>query len=358
MTAFGLNLAGHRNAVSQLHGKITRRMWHELWPEVQEDEVPISHVTNGIHVPSWIAPELGQLYEKHLGQDWLKRQCDLSLWQRVLDIPDDELWEVRQLLKHKLIGAILERARQCWAEDQGTSQQVLAIGALLDPDVLTIGFVRRFTEYKRPALILHDVERLKRIVNNPWRPVQIIFAGKSHPADFASKFLLKQVYTPATDREFQGRIAFIEDYDMHMARYLVHGIDVWLNTPRRLQEACGTSGMKAALNGIPHLSVRDGWWHEGYNGTNGWTIGDAVKAPDPGAEDEADAEALYHLLEKEIVPLYYERDRSGVPHGWICVVKEAIRSVVPAFCAQRMLREYTERMYIPALQSLRGQGPD
>jgi starch phosphorylase len=197
-------------------------------------------------------------------------------------------------------------------------------------------------------LIFHDLERLKRIVTDRWHPVQIIFAGKSHPVDFPSKQLLHNVYNLAAGREFQGRIAFIEDYDMHMARYLVQGVDVWLNTPRRLQEASGTSGMKAAANGVLHLSIRDGWWHEGYNGANGWAIGDDVKAYSPTEEDKSDAEALYRLLEEKIVPLYYQRDRAGVPHGWVHMVKEAIGSIVPRFCTRRMLKEYIERMYIPA----------
>jgi len=348
MTVFALKMAGHRNAVSQLHEKITQRIWHGLWPEAKEDEVPISYVTNGIHVPTWIAPEMGRLYEKHLGQDIVKRYDDINLKKSVLKIPDQELWTVRQILKRKLMGAMVERARQCSAERDCMARQVLAMGALLDPEVLTIGFVRRFADYKRPALIFHDIERLKRIVSDTWHPVQIIFAGKSHPADFPSKQLLHQVYTLATDREFQGRISFVEDYDMHMARYLVQGVDVWLNTPRRLQEACGTSGMKAAVNGVLHLSVRDGWWYEGYNGNNGWAIGDEGEANNPREEDRADAVGLYRLLEEEIVPLYYQRDRAGVPHGWLYIVKEAIGSIVPTFCTRRMLKEYIERMYIPA----------
>ncbi len=346
MTVLALRMASQSNTVSRLHGMVTRRMWHVLWPEVSEDNVPISYVTNGIHVPTWIAPELGRLYERYLGQDWLKRQDDTKLWERVLDIPDNELWTVHQLLKRKLIGVMLERNRECAIGRECTSQQILAMGAFLDSEALTIGFVRRFTEYKRPALIFRDIERLKRLVKNRWRPVQIIFAGKSHPTDFASKSLLRQVYTAVMDREFQGRIAFVEDYDMHMAHYLVQGVDVWLNTPRRLQEACGTSGMKASLNGVLHLSVRDGWWHEGYNGANGWAIGDEFKAPSPEEEDKADAESLYRLLENEIVPLYYDRDHTGVPRGWLRIVKEAIRSIVPAFCAQRMLKEYTQRVYL------------
>ncbi len=348
MTVLALKMADHRNGVSQLHGKITRRMWRGLWPEVKEDETPISHITNGVHMPTWMAPEMSRLYEKHLGRDVSKRHDDANLRELVLNIPDEELWAVRQSLKRKLVGAMVERARQCSTERVCVAGQVLAMGALLDPDALTIGFVRRFTAYKRPELIFHDVERLKRIVSDGWHPVQIVFAGKSHPADFSSKQLLHHVYNLATDREFQGRIAFVEDYDMHMARYLVQGVDVWLNTPRRLQEASGTSGMKAAINGVLHLSVRDGWWYEGYNGKNGWAIGDDVEAYDPREEDRSDAAALYRLLEEEIVPLYYRRDRVGVPHGWLHMVKESIGSIVPYFCARRMLKEYVEQMYIPA----------
>lgn len=348
MTILALKTANYRNAVSRLNGSVARKMWHGLWPNVSEDAVPISHVTNGIHVPTWIAPELEQLYEKYLGQDWVERHGDAELWQRVADIPDEELWAVRQLLKRKLIHTILERAQERWTEGEATAPQVLTMGALLDHDALTIGFVRRFTAYKRPALIFHDVARLKRIVKDRWCPVQIVFAGKSHPADFLSKTLLHRVYSLAADPDFQGRIAFVEDYDVHMARYLVHGVDVWLNTPRRLQEACGTSGMKAALNGVPHLSVADGWWHEAYNGTNGWAVGDEIGKPSPSDEDKADAEALYSLLEEKVIPLYYDRDRGGVPHGWIRLVKEVIRSIVPVFCTRRMLKDYCKQMYIPA----------
>ena len=353
MTALALAMSGQCNAVSQLHGTVSRKLWHVLWPDFEENEVPISHVTNGIHVPTWVAPELGQVYEKYLSKDWLERHDDPKIWERVTDIPDEELWAVRQLLKRNLMVTMRERARKCWDRVEVAPQQVLAMGALLDPWVLTIGFIRRFAEYKRPALIFHDIERLKKIINDEGRPVQIVFAGKSHPADFQSKYLLQQVYNLATDRQFQGRIAFVEDYDMHMAHYLVQGVDVWLNVPRRLNEACGTSGMKASLNGVPNLSVRDGWWYEGYNGANGWAIGNGPGAYSPEEEDKADAEALYRLLEKKIVPLYYNRDRDGVPHAWIRVVKEAIRSVTPNFCARRMLKEYTNLIYLPATLSLK-----
>jgi len=350
MTALALRMANQRCAVSQLHGKVTRKMWQRLWPEVAEDQVPISHVTNGVHIPTWVAPELDNLFQRYLGSDWVTQHDNASLWYRVLDIPDDELWSIRQKLKRKLVGAIRERMRSRWVADNVPWRQVMAMGALLDPEALTIAFTRRFTEYKRPALLFTDVERLKRILNNPLRPVQVIFAGKSHPADLRSKNLLQQVYTLATNRDFQGRIVFVEDYDMHMARYLVHGVDVWLNTPRRLQEACGTSGMKAALNGVLHLSVSDGWWQEGYNGNNGWVLGGDLGTFNPETEDKVDAEALYRLLEEEIVPLYYTRDRSGVPLRWIRLVKDAIRSIVPSFCSRRMLKEYTERMYRSAAQ--------
>jgi starch phosphorylase len=348
MTVLALKMADHRNAVSQIHGKIARRMWHGLWPQVKDDDVPISNITNGVHLPTWVAREMRRLYEKYLGQDVSKKYDDTHLRELVLNIPDEELWTAHQVLKRKLIGAMVERARQCSTERECKARQVLAMGSLLDPDVLTIGFVRRFAAYKRPELIFHDAEHLKQVITDKSHPVQIIFAGKSHPADLPSKQLLHDVYVLATDREFQGRIAFVEDYDIHMAHYLVQGVDVWLNTPRRLYEASGTGGMKAAANGVLHLSVRDGWWYEGYNGTNGWAIGDEVETYNPREEDKSDAAALYRLLKEEIVPLYYQQDRNGVPHDWVHMVKEAIGSIVPRFCTRRVLKEYIERMYIPA----------
>jgi starch phosphorylase len=322
-------------------------MWHKLWPQIPEEQVPISQITNGIHVPTWVAPELRSLYGRYLNRDWIEEHDEVRLWERVSDIPDSELWSVRQQLKRKMVRAIRERLRDRWVQDDVPWKQILALGVLLNSEVLTIGFARRFTEYKRPALIFQDMERLKRLLNNELYPVQLVFAGKSHPADFPSKQLLHQVYTLATDRNFQGRIAFAEDYDMHLAHYLVQGVDLWLNTPRRLREACGTSGMKAALN----LSVADGWWSQGYNGSNGWVLGDSTDTSGLDNEDTADAEAFYRLLEEQIVPLYYSRDSNGVPQGWIRFIKESIRSIVPAFCARRMLKEYTDRIYKPLSQS-------
>ncbi len=348
MTILSLKVSDHRNAVSRLHGRVTRRMWCDLWLNCSEDNAPIKHITNGIHVPTWIALENRQLYSKYLGADWIERHDDIEVWQPIDGIPDEELWQVHLLLKRKLLHIILERAQQRWAGSEVTPQQILAMGSLLDHGMLTIGFVRRFAEYKRPDLLFKNMERLKKIVNDRWRPVQIIIAGKSHPADTASKKLLQHVYNMARDRAFQGRIALLEDYDMRLARYLVQGVDVWLNTPRRLQEASGTSGMKAALNGVLHLSVPDGWWLEAYNGNNGWSIGDEVLKASTAEEDESDAESLYRLLEEQVVPRYYNRDRNGVPKEWLSMVKKSIRSIVPLFCARRMLKEYCEQMYLPA----------
>ncbi len=350
MTVLGLRAAQQRNGVSQLHGAVCRRMWHGLWPDLKEKDVPITSITNGVHVSTWVAPQMARLYEKYLAPDWLDRHDDPTLWEQVATIPDEEIWEAHHWLKSKLINSIQDRSRQRWSRDRGTPLQVLALGALLDAEALTIGFSRRFTPYKRASLILYDVNRLKRILQNDLRPIQLIFAGKAHPNDHHGKCLIQQVYNIARDPAFGGRIAFLEDYDMHIARYLGHGVDIWLNTPRPLQEASATSGMKAALNGVPHLSVLDGWWYEGYNGSNGWAIHHDVENCD-GDSDKADAEELYQLLESKIIPLYYERDINGVPHGWLEVVKQTIRSNAPTFSARRMLKEYTEQLYLPAAQA-------
>ncbi len=359
MTALALATSSHCNAVSRLHGVVARRMWQGYWPQARrEEDVPIVHITNGVHAPTWIDPEMNRLFQRYLDIDWMDRHDDPDLWARVAGIPDEELWRVRSKLKMKLVNLILELAQRGWSSRAMEAQQVVAMGALLHPEILTIGFVRRFAGYKRPALIFHDVDRLKRIVGDPWRPVQIVFAGKSHPADSPAKRSLHGVCTAAADRDFQGKIAFVSDHDMHMAHYLVAGVDVWLNNPRRLQEACGTSGMKASLNGVPHLSVADGWWHEGYNGRNGWSIGDGVEPSGPDEEDNVDAESLYRLLEQEIVPLFYDRDLNGVPHRWVGVVKEVIRSVVPAYCARRMLKGYTDQLYLDREEAACGKVPE
>jgi len=351
LTAFAIRLSNQCNAVSKLHGSVTRKMWRPLWSNASEDDIPILSVTNGVHLPSWQAPEIAALCNKKLGSNWLQNQAEIESWNCLNGVSDEEFWQIRLAMKSRLIHAIQDRAQRRWTEEGASTQQIIAMGLLLDPYALTIGFARRFTEYKRPYLILSDIERLKRIITSPVGPVQIVFAGKSHPADFQSKQLLKSVYQLALDRQFRGRIAFVEDYDLSLARELVKGVDVWLNTPRRLQEACGTSGMKASINGVVNFSVRDGWWDEAYNGSNGWAIGDTSEISLGVGVDQRDAESVYSLLENEIVPLYYERDREGVPHRWIKVSKEAIRTVSPAFSACRMMKEYTRKMYLPAAQT-------
>jgi starch phosphorylase len=349
MTALGLHLAGHRNAVRRRHGEVTRRMWHGLWPDRPEDAVPIDAVTNGVHMPTWVSDAMDDLYRRYLGQDWVARHDDPEIWQRVADIPDRELWAARCALKHQVRRFLRDRARRRWAEDRADPSQVLASGVLLDPDALTLGCARRFTPYKRATLVLHDPKRLRTMLTDAHHPVQLVFAGKAHPADEAGKQLLEAVCRMARDPELAGRIAFIEDYDLEVARYLVEGVDAWLNTPRLPNEASGTSGQKAALNGVPSLSVLDGWWAEAYDGTNGWAIGEPGQgSPDPGARDAADAEALYRLLEQTVVPLYYDRDPDGVPRGWLRIVRRAIQTVTPAFSARRMLKDYVERFYVEA----------
>ncbi len=350
LTAYALRLAGQANAVSKLHGIVARRMWSPIFPGKALNEIPITSITNGVHSPSWRAAEISELFQKQIENTELPSEYDEQFWKTAIDIPDEQFWMVHQMMKNRLIRAIQDRAQLRLVEDGVSTQQVLAMGALLDPYALTIAFTRRFAQYKRPYLILSDIERLKKIVTDPLRPVQIIFGGKSHPADYASKELLKNVYNTALDKRFQGRVVFVEDYDMSLARDLVRGVDVWLNTPRRLQEACGTSGMKASMNGVINLSVRDGWWDEAFNGSNGWAI-DGFKGGSPEEEDRADAETLYSLLENSIVPLFYDRDRKGIPHGWIAVAKEAIKTINPVFNACRMMKEYVERMYLPAIAS-------
>ena len=347
MTVLALRMARWKNAVSELHGRVTRRMWQNIWPD-HEDSIPITHVTNGVHAPTWIATELAQLFDNYLGPEWVERHDDVSFWNRVLEIPDEEFWNVHLTLKRKLLTFARERARTRWSQDGVDPRQVIAMGTLLDPDALTIGFARRFTGYKRASLIFHDIERARKILLNLWRPVQLVFAGKAHPADDYGKRLIHEIYSIAADNGFAGHVAFVENYDIHTAHFFTQGADAWLNNPRIPLEACGTSGQKAGMNGVLNVSILDGWWYEGHNGNNGWAIGEAPDSVDVQQNDAADADALYRLLEEQIVPLYYDRDQSGIPHGWVRMAKESLRSIVPRFSASRMLKEYTTRMYVPA----------
>ncbi len=349
MTALAIRSAGSTNAVSRLHGQVTRAMFAPMWPEVAEAERPVTFVTNGVHVPTWIAHDLSELFKTYLGADWIDRHDDPAMWDGILAIPDEQIWRVRQGLRRYLFAFLRERARERWMVDRVGIPRVVAAGTLLEPDALTIGFARRFTGYKRPELAFHDPERLARILSAPGRPVQIIFAGKSHPADDIGKHHLQRIYKRALDPKFGGRIAFVDDYDLHVAHFLVQGCDVWLNNPRKPLEASGTSGMKAAINGVPHLSIGDGWWAEGFTNGNGWVIDGGVPYDNLDAVDAADADAFYRLLEERVVPAFYDRDRANVPHRWVATVKEAIRTVAPRFSARRMVKDYVARMYAPAL---------
>jgi starch phosphorylase len=353
MTAFALKASAYHNGVSKRHAEVAREMWHQLWPDLPEDEVPIVHITNGVHVPTWVQPKTSLLYTNYLGPQWLADHDNRDIWELTDDIPNRELWINHYWHKMKLILRIMDRARQRWF-DAREPRLILASGVLLDPNVLTLGFARRFATYKRATLLLQDVGRLRKMLTDRWKPVQIIFAGKAHPADEPAKQLLQEVFSAAEDSSFRGRIAFVEDYDEQLAQYIVHGVDAWLNTPLPPLEACGTSGMKASLNGVPHLSVLDGWWPEGFNGKNGWAFEGAAGE----LRDAHDAEALYDILEKKVIPLYYKVDDDGVPRGWVKVMKEAIKSNSPVFSARRMVKEYAEKFYRDALKSATGRaGP-
>jgi len=347
MTAFALRMSGYHNGVSERHGEVARRMWQMLWPEVTEEEAPIDTVTNGVHVPTWIEPKIELLFNRYLGPSWLADHDNPTTWELIDDIPDEELWKTHYWLKIKLIDAIRERARLRWARDRASPSLIIAGGTLLDPSVLTIGFARRFATYKRADLIFYDLARVKKLLNNRWRPIQIIFAGKAHPADDPAKRILQGIFNAALDPDLGGRIAFVEDYGEQLAQYMVHGVDVWLNNPLPPLEASGTSGMKAALNGVPNLSIMDGWWVEGFNGKNGWAFGEGAADSD---RDKQDAEAIYQILEKEIIPLYYKVSDDGIPHEWVKVMKESVKSNAPKFSARRMVKEYVEKYYAIALQ--------
>jgi len=353
MTALAMRLSGRINGVSALHGEVSRRMWRTLWPEKKEEEIPIGYVTNGVHLASWMGEAMHRIYRQYLSPDWLERQDEPMLWERIEDVPDQVLWDAHVYLKAKLFSAMRERARQARMQLQTSPEHLLASGIMLDPDALVIGFARRFATYKRANLIFRDIERLKALIHDRYRPVQFVFAGKAHPADDPGKRLLQELHQWARSPEMGGRIAFVEDYDMHIARYLVQGVDVWLNTPRKPMEASGTSGMKAGVNGVLNLSILDGWWAEAYNGRNGWAIeGDAPEGAPEWEQDQADAEALYRLLEEEVAPLFYQRNNDNVPQGWVAMMKDAIRTVGPQFSTRRMIKEYARDYYAPAMSDI------
>ncbi len=347
MTVLALRLSEMHNGVSKLHGQVARSMWQWLYPGKSNDEVPITSVTNGIHTSSWLAPTMRNLFDRTLGADWYEHLDNPATWQALKSSDDGEFWQARLSLKRTLVEFVRERLAQ-----RHTRLGFPPVAwPMFDDTILTIGFARRFATYKRATLLFKDADRLKAILNNPARPIQMVFAGKAHPADEPGKHFIQDVYRRSQEPGFAGRIIFLEEYDMCVARALVQGVDVWLNTPRRPYEASGTSGQKASLNGIPNLSILDGWWPEAYDGTNGWAIGTEQEYDNLDAQDWDDAQHLYQLLENEVAPAYYDRDDSGVSARWVAIAKAAIMTCAPKFSTQRMLKEYVNRLYLPVAKS-------
>jgi starch phosphorylase len=348
MTVLGLKLARRTNAVSALHGEVSRAMWTGLYPGKAEDAVPIGHITNGVHVPSWLAPQMFRLYDRHLGTGWHEHSGESRIWEGIENVDDGELWETHLSLKSRLIEFVRQRAMEQAARRGEAPETLQKLGRVLSPDALTIGFARRFATYKRANLILADIERMAAMVNDPKRPVQLVFAGKAHPHDEPGKRVLQQIARRMRDAQFSGRIVFVEDYDINVGRHLVQGVDVWLNTPRRPLEASGTSGQKVVLNGGLNLSILDGWWAEAYDGLNGFACGAGRTHSDVAVHDARDGEDLYRVLRDEVIPLYYQRDQDGLPRGWIRRMKRTIRTLGWRFNADRMVMDYTLKCYVPA----------
>lgn len=348
MTVLALKHSRRANAVSSLHGEVSRAMWTSLWPGRPEEEVPIGHITNGVHVPTWLAPSMNQTYARHFGPDWHVRSGEPEVWQGIERVDDGELWETHVALKARLLSFVRqEAARQ--AARRGESHEVCEqLGRALSLDALTIGFARRFATYKRANLVLRDLERMSELVNDPQRPIQFVFAGKAHPRDHPGKEVLRYIFELSRDPRFAGKIVFLEDYDMNVARHLIQGVDVWLNNPRRPLEASGTSGQKVVLNGGLNLSVLDGWWAEAYDGMNGFAIGMGETHTNIDIHDQRDMDALLKTLTGEVIPLYYNRDQDGLPRGWISRMKRAIRTLGWRFNADRMVMDYVRHCYIPA----------
>ena len=348
MTVLGLKLSRRANAVSNLHGHITRRMWAHLWPWRVEEEIPIGHITNGVHIQSWLAWQMQQLYDRYFPANWMRRMGEPDVWQTIHEIDPGELWETHHALKNLLLAFVRRRiSRQCRRRGE-SDEAVEAARNILDPNILTLGFARRFATYKRAAMILSDLDRLTAMVNDPERPVQIIFAGKAHPADEPGKQLIQRIANLRHDPRFAGRIAFVEDYDINVCRHLIQGVDVWLNNPRRPLEASGTSGQKAVLNGALNLSILDGWWAEAYDGSNGFAIGKGTSHVDDRVTDARDAANLYRVLAEEVIPLYYDRDIDGLPRHWIKRMMNSISSLAWRFSADRMVADYVRHAYLPA----------
>jgi starch phosphorylase len=346
MAVSALQTSSYRNGVSRLHRTVSQKMWQDFWPNLPTWEIPISSITNGVHLPTWLNGDLGNIYDNYLQPDWRERHADPKTWDLISDIPDSELWEAHRHRKRLLVAFCRERLIAQATSRKASSAEMKRIQDLLDPDVFTIGFARRFATYKRATLLLRDVERLKRILLNPKTPVQIVFAGKAHPKDHPGKMLIRDIFQLTRDPELARRLVFIEDYGIEVARELVQGVDLWLNNPRRGEEACGTSGMKAGLNGILNLSILDGWFDEAYETSGGWAVGDRDEYAD--GQDDLHAGAIYSLLESEIVPLYYERNEQGYPEEWMRRVKQCLKHLSPNYNSTRMVEDYNRQMYEPA----------
>jgi starch phosphorylase len=352
MTILALRTTRHANGVSKLHGEVSKSLWQDVWAGVPLQEVPITSITNGIHTKTWTAPEFHRLYEKFLGPDWADHLTDVEYWRRVIDIPDEVLWETHQLLKNRLIEFVRERLRIQRVRIGESPEQLRKINSVLNPDVLTIGFARRFATYKRGTLLFSNKERLLRLIQNAERPVQFIFAGKSHPKDEGGKTIIQEVYNASREAGFEHAVVFVEDYDTYIGRRLYQGVDVWLNNPLRPLEASGTSGMKLPPNGGLNFSVLDGWWCEGHNGKNGWPIGPEISGGSVEFQNEVDIDSLFNILENQIVPLYYAKPDGRLPLAWLQLMRESMRSVTPVFNTHRMVKEYNERLYEPAAKAI------
>lgn len=348
MANLAIKLSAKTNAVSRLHGDVSRKLFQANWKDVPENEVPITYVTNGIHASTWISDDMAELCDRYLGPRWAEEAGDVNIWRRVEDIPDEELWRLRLRRRERLIDFCRKRIRQQMEQRGASPSEVKEAAELLNPNVLTIGFARRVATYKRLTLLLRDVERIAQILGNKDMPIQIIMAGKAHPEDTPAKELIRQVIRVSRSEEIKSRFVFIEDYDMNVARWLVQGADVWLNTPRRFLEACGTSGMKVVFNGGLNCSILDGWWDEAYNSSCGWAIGRGEVYNDPTYQDEVESNSLYDILEKEIAPLFYDRDKDGIPRAWIARMKTAMMEICPQFNINRMVREYAQEAYFPS----------
>lgn len=348
MTVLALKLSRRRNAVSALHGEVSRAMWTGLYPGRMADEVPIGHITNGVHALSWLAPAMRQMFDRHLSSDWMRHTGEPSTWAPIAGLNDGELWETHQTLKYELLDFVRRHLVRLGELRHEPAHYVQQCRRALSLDTLTIGFARRFATYKRANLIFRDIDRIARLVNDPRRPVQLVFAGKAHPQDEPGKQILQQVARLTHDQRFLGKVVFVEDYDIKTCRHLIQGVDVWLNTPRRPLEASGTSGQKIVLNGGLNLSILDGWWAEAYDGSNGFAIGTGATHSSTETQDERDAEALLRTLEEEVVPLYYDRTPDGLPRGWLARMKHSICTLGWRFSSDRMVMDYVRHCYLPA----------